>query len=164
MSYETTVKNVYKNSTLASVLRLVSLTATLLCGAVFIAVLVIAALESIGLAVSVAVSFGVPFLAVSAVRRLINLPRPYEVFDFGDAAPKKKSGRSFPSRHAFSAFAIAAAATAVSLPLAITAFVLGAALSVSRVLLGIHFPKDVAVGALIGILGILIGFWIFAVI
>ena len=164
MSYETTVKNVYKNNTLVSFLRWTSHVTTLLSAAIFFGVLIIAFLESARLAVSLAVSVGVPFLAVTAVRNLINLKRPYEVFDFSDAAPKKKSGKSFPSRHAFSAFAIATAATAVSLPLAVIAFVLGAALSVSRVLLGIHFPKDVAVGALIGIFGILIGFLIFAII
>ena len=49
----------------------------------------------------------VGFVLVTALRRIINRPRPYEAFDCLSVIPKDTKGKSFPSRHAYSAFAIA---------------------------------------------------------
>ena len=56
----------------------------------------------------------------------------------------------FPSRHAFSAFAIAASWFAASVPVAVVLLVAAGALAVCRVLGGVHFPRDVVAGAFIG--------------
>lgn len=87
------------------------------------------------------------FLAVSAVRRLINRPRPYERFGLPPVIPKDTRGKSFPSRHVFSAAVIAATflvqgeafLTGAGVGLMITALALGAI----RVLSGVHYVSDV---------------------
>ena len=100
---------------------------------------------------------GPPFVLVSLVRRLINAPRPYEAEDFSGPVPKKKSGRSFPSRHAFSIFAIGTLCLFFSLPLGALTLAFGVFLCFCRVALGIHFVRDVLCGAVAGILTSIIG-------
>lgn len=95
----------------------------------------------------------VPFLAVTLMRRIFDLPRPYEVFDFPVPKAGAKCGRSFPSRHVTSAFLIATLLSGVYLPLAIPVFVAALITSAVRVLLGIHFVRDVLAGAAVGIFG-----------
>ena len=97
------------------------------------------------------ISCGAAFLVLTAVRAFINSPRPYEILNVFETPPKNKKGHSFPSRHAFSVFCISAVAVPVAPALAIVGAVLGVILSVSRVLLGIHFIRDVAAGGAIGI-------------
>ncbi len=97
-------------------------------------------------------SLGVPFAILSLVRRILDSPRPYEVYDIYEAPPKNKCGRSFPSRHVFSAFLIGVASLS-SLPvLGASLILLATVLSACRVLTGIHFIRDCAAGALSGIL------------
>ena len=104
---------------------------------------------------------GIPFLFVSIARRVINAPRPYEIYDFYTVLPKKKSGRSFPSRHVFSAFAVATFMYTTSFWLFFILLILGMILAVARVLLGMHFIRDVAAGTLVGVLSAILGIIIF---
>ena len=91
---------------------------------------------------------GIPaadFLFVTAVRAWINAPRPYD--DWDDYTPllpvRRGKGKSFPSRHTASAFIIAFACLWLC-PLFGAAMLLAAALiGVSRVLAGLHYPRDV---------------------
>lgn len=99
----------------------------------------------------------VPFVIVSLVRSFINAPRPYELYEFYEKKPKDKAGRSFPSRHVFSAFMIAVLSVPVSLPLAVALLAVSLSLAASRVLLGIHFIRDVAAGGIIGTLSGVLG-------
>lgn len=102
----------------------------------------------------------IPFLAVSLMRELLDLPRPYEVFDgeaFAKLKSERKAGRSFPSRHVFSAFLIGTLVSFISLPIGITVLILSALMAAERVLRGIHFPIDVIVGAIIGIVSGIVG-------
>ena len=78
--------------------------------------------------------------AVSFFRRRFNAPRPYECCSIAPLI----------ARHAFSAFAIAASWFAGSAPVAVVLLVAAVVLAVCRVLGGVHFPRDVVVGALIG--------------
>ena len=108
-------------------------------------------------ALMIAVCAGVGFVMVTLLRHFIDAPRPYELYSFYEVKPKEKSGKSFPSRHAYSAFAISTLAFSVS-PLIATVFLfLAAIMCVCRVLLGIHFIRDVAAGALIGAVAGIIG-------
>ena len=138
---------VYKNPPLAALLRLVSTLAVLF--SVFVFALTLAT-SDIRRAIELAVISAVPFIAVSIIRRAINAPRPYELLGIYETAPKKKSGESFPSRHVFSAFLIATVAMPTYPILAAVLMLLGAALATARVLLGIHFLRDVLTGAIIG--------------
>jgi membrane-associated phospholipid phosphatase len=66
------------------------------------------------------------------------------------------SSLSFPSAHATSSFAVATAMTRVA-PEAALAFVLAAAIALGRPYLGMHYPSDVIVGAVLGIaLGLIV--------
>ena len=102
----------------------------------------------------------VPFAVVSVMRIVINANRPYEVFDIEELAilrETRKSARSFPSRHVFSAFLIGVLWLPYSVAFGIAAIILGLYLALERVLLGIHFIKDAVVGAVIGVISGLIG-------
>jgi undecaprenyl-diphosphatase len=59
---------------------------------------------------------------------------------------------SFPSDHAAAAFAIAVAVLAFSRRLGVLLLVAAAAIAVSRVALGLHYPSDVVAGAAVGML------------
>ena len=164
MRYENAVRKIYARPRLARLLRAVSHAATLLSAALLFVTLGIAFSVRPMLSISLLVSVGVPFVAVSVLRRILNFPRPYEVYDFGGELSGRKSGKSFPSRHVFSAFAIATATATVSVPLSLLGFLVGVLLGLARVLLGIHFPKDAATGAILGVLGAFIGFIAFGII
>ena len=92
----------------------------------------------------------VGFVAVSFFRRRFNAPRPYECRAIAPLIARDGAGKSFPSRHTFSAFAIAASWFAASAPVAVVLLVAAGVLAVCRVLGGVHFPRDVVAGALIG--------------
>lgn len=105
---------------------------------------------------------GISFVLVTVLRKVINAPRPYEVFDAAPVIPKDTRGNSFPSRHAFSIFVIAMTFCACC-PLAWAGPVMlaaGVLLAVIRVVSGVHFPCDVVVGALLGMLAGFVGLWI----
>ena len=98
------------------------------------------------------------FVILSAFRYLKNAPRPYEVFETAPLVVKNTKGKSFPSRHVFSAFIIAYTAGVYYLPLGCALGLCASLLAVTRVLAGVHFTKDVIAGAASGILLGLIGF------
>jgi membrane-associated phospholipid phosphatase len=84
------------------------------------------------------------------VKLLVRRPRP----DLGEGLPPlggAPSSLSFPSAHATSSFAVATAMTRVD-PLGALAFVLAAALALGRPYLGMHYPSDVAVGVVLGVI------------
>lgn len=95
---------------------------------------------------------GVSFLLVSAFRALYSAPRPYEKLDIQPLIPKETKGKSFPSRHVFSTFMIGMTFFYVYKPLGIGIGIIGLLMGFIRVAGGVHFPKDVAAGAIIGIL------------
>ena len=92
----------------------------------------------------------VGFVAVSFFRRRFNAPRSYECCAIAPLIARDGAGKSFPSRHTFSAFAIAASWFAASVPVAVVLLVAAGVLAVCRVLGGVHFPRDVVAGAFIG--------------
>lgn len=94
----------------------------------------------------------ISFLLVSLFRRCYNAPRPYETPGIQPLIPKETKGKSFPSRHVFSAFVIGMTYFGVCRPLGLVLCAMGALLSYIRVVSGIHHPLDVAAGALLGIL------------
>lgn len=71
---------------------------------------------------------------------------------------------SFPSGHTSSAFTFAMAITMVlkKKGVAIASFIFAFLMGMSRVYVGVHYPTDVIVGAFVGILYALIGYFIFA--
>ena len=105
---------------------------------------------------------GVSFVVLSVFRRIVNSPRPYEVFGVPSVIPKKTKGKSFPSRHVFSVVIIGMTFLACFPYKWAAVFILavGAAMGVIRVVSGVHFPKDVIAGALFGVISGIIGFYV----
>ncbi len=102
----------------------------------------------------------VVFLGGSALRRWLNFPRPYEVYHTPSLDNKTRAGQSFPSRHLFSASVLTVCAFWLWPPLGWVMTGITVLLAPLRVLVGVHFIRDVAAGALLGgILGYL-GFFI----
>ena len=93
----------------------------------------------------------VGFVLVSALRRIIDRPRPYETFGCPSVIPKDTKGKSFPSRHAYSAFSIALTFYAWCAPAGIIMVLLSCCMAAVRVIGGVHYPSDVAAGAALGI-------------
>jgi membrane-associated phospholipid phosphatase len=100
------------------------------------------------------------FLAMSIIRRKINAKRPYEIFDFKPVIKKDTIGNSFPSRHIFSAFLIGMAFFSLNKRAGAEIFILASILSFIRVVGGVHFIKDVLVGAATGLVLGFIGFYL----
>ena len=73
---------------------------------------------------------------------------------------KDAPGKSFPSRHVFSIFVIAVTVFWVWPLPGILVGIAGAILSWCRVAGGVHFPRDVIAGALIGIGCGVIGYYV----
>lgn len=94
---------------------------------------------------------GAAFGLLSWYRRRHDAPRPYELYDIEPLVPRDGAGRSFPSRHAFSAFAIASAWWAASAPVALALEACALALAVLRVIGGVHFVRDVVAGGCAGV-------------
>lgn len=88
------------------------------------------------------------FFAVSALRVLCNRRRPYEKFGLAPVIPKETKGRSFPSRHVFSAAMIAVTFLVQNEPLlaqtGAVLMILALILGVLRVISGVHYISDVA--------------------
>ena len=98
-------------------------------------------------------SAGLALLTDQAITGLWERPRPYAAHPAAThLLAAASSDPSFPSDHAAAAFAIAVAVLAFS-RWAGAAFLAAASfIAASRVALGLHYPSDVVVGALIGAL------------
>jgi len=96
------------------------------------------------------IAIGLNYVVKLVVRR----PRP--VLEGLPPLGGAPSSLSFPSAHATSSFAVATAMARVE-PLGALAFLLAFALALGRPYLGMHYPSDVLVGALLGVgLGLIV--------
>ncbi|WP_182910704.1 phosphatase PAP2 family protein [Streptococcus pseudopneumoniae] len=91
------------------------------------------------------------FVILSFLRKKINASRPYEEWDIKPLLDRDSPGQSMPSRHVFSATIISMACLHASLSVGIILLILSALLGLVRVLGGVHFPKDVVVGYICGL-------------
>lgn len=157
---EARLRAVYENETLAEGLSIFSVFASLVSVYAVGYMLLESFLVSWERALRLALMLAAPFVLVSLVRTVVNAPRPYEIYDFYEKKPHRAKGKGFPSRHAFSAFAIAVAMIAFHAAFAYALLGLSVALCICRYLLGIHFPRDLWAGALIGVASSVLGLWI----
>lgn len=91
------------------------------------------------------------FFFVTIFRKIIDRPRPHITFAF-DPLFHHKEGESFPSRHSASAFIIAFMAFSIHYYLGWFLFLIACLISISRVLMGIHYISDVLASFLIALL------------
>lgn len=150
-------KYVYNSKKITVFLQAVNAFVSLSTAAVFFTLFFEFLFESPIKVVKFLVVVGAPFIAVTVARRIINAKRPYEIYDFYKNPPKAKKGSSFPSRHAVSVLAVATVALFFKWYLGVPLMLLGAMMCAARVLLGIHFIKDVFAGSLAGIVCAVIG-------
>jgi undecaprenyl-diphosphatase len=102
---------------------------------------------------AIAAAFAAGDTASGAIKQAVDRPRPpIDDPQNLDAAVALPSSPSFPSGHATTSFA-AAAAVAILIPrLRVPAFALASLVALSRVYLGVHFVLDVLIGAMLGLL------------
>lgn len=112
-----------------------------------------------GEALRYGIAWGATNAIVTGLKVAVQRARPYNAFS--DVVPRTPryegvaaglSSYSFPSGHAANAFVLATALT-VTFPewyVATPAYAWAASVALSRLWLGVHYPSDVAVGALIG--------------
>lgn len=93
------------------------------------------------------------------LRRIIDRPRPYEIYGFQPLISRDKKGQSFPSNHTTSAFVIALAFIYLS-PYGGWVLIPAVTVALSRVVTGVHWLSDVLAGAGLAVLIGGIGFWI----
>ena len=91
------------------------------------------------------------FVILSLLRKKVNAPRPYEVWEIVPLLDRDSPGQSMPSRHVFSATIISMACLHASLIVGFILLILSVFLGLVRVLGGVHYPKDVLVGYACGL-------------
>ena len=89
-------------------------------------------------------------LIVEAIKVFIASPRPQQLLNNVNALSTFGNFDSFPSAHTAFAFAIATFVYYYSKSTGVVLFFLALLVGVSRVYVGVHFPLDILVGALIG--------------
>ena len=90
-------------------------------------------------------------VAITLLRKVLAYPRPYEEYPIDQILEKETQHNAMPSRHVFSATIIAMMCFTVSPILACILLVLAALEGYIRVIGGVHYPRDVIVGYLLGI-------------
>jgi undecaprenyl-diphosphatase len=87
-------------------------------------------------------------IIVESIKRMVGRPRPFEILDVHQLLVDEGRGKSFPSGHTVIFFAIAFAfyGTRWFWPF----FILATLGSLSRIFVGVHYPLDILVGAIIG--------------
>jgi undecaprenyl-diphosphatase len=100
--------------------------------------------------VAAAVATGAASLAAHALKELFDRERPPVADRDLGSLTAIPDNPSFPSGHSATAFAAATAVAILSPRLRPVALAIAAAVALSRVYLRVHFPLDVAAGALVG--------------
>ena len=92
------------------------------------------------------------FLGITLLRIIIKEERPYVRYGVAPVFEKDSKPDSMPSRHTASAFIIAMTMLQFNMWAGILYLFIAVMISVSRVCAGVHYVRDVIVGALIAIL------------
>ena len=151
--YDHIAGNIGNKPFLLSLLRTFNRFMTVVMPIVYLTLLVITYLQQ-GLGKQVLMYVFVPasgFVILSLLRKKLNAPRPYEVWEIVPLLDRDSPGQSMPSRHVFSATIISMACLHACLIVGFILLVLSALLGLVRVLGGVHFPKDVVVGYICGL-------------
>ena len=146
--YDHIAGKIENKSFLLSLLRAFNRFMTVVMPIVYLTLLATTYLQE-GLAKQVGIYLFIPasgFVILSFLRKKINAPRPYEVWEIIPLLDRDSPGQSMPSRHVFSATIISMACLHASLTMGMICLTLSALLGLVRVLGGVHFPKDVLVG------------------
>ena len=100
----------------------------------------------------------VTFALVTVLRAALDWPRPYAAHDIDPILVKERQGKSFPSRHVSSAVIIACTLLWLDAAWGIPALVACAIVSATRIIGGVHFPRDVVAAIIISLACAAVGF------
>ena len=151
--YDHVASNIKNKPFLLRSLRAFNLFMTVVMPIIYLTLLATTYLQE-GLGKQVLIYVFIPasgFVILSFLRKKINAPRPYEEWDIKPLLDRDSPGQSMPSRHVFSATIISMACLHASLSVGVILLVLSALLGLVRVLGGVHYPKDVVVGYICGL-------------
>lgn len=95
---------------------------------------------------------GISFAFVSLLRKIIARKRPYETFAFIPVISKESSCNSMPSRHIFSSTIISVLYFSINPLIGIIMLCFSGIEAWIRVIGGVHYISDVAVGMILGII------------
>lgn len=100
------------------------------------------------------------FIFITFLRKILNRPRPYDVFNHIPLVKYTSGkGKSFPSRHTSSAFIIAISYFYINyVYLGLFMLIVAIIIGLSRIIAGVHFPKDIIAAIVISIIWAFIGF------
>ena len=94
----------------------------------------------------------VSFIAISIFRIVFDRPRPYETYpDMDPIILKDSKGHSMPSRHIFCCMIISMTVMQISHTIGLLLLLATVTEGFIRIIGGVHYPDDIAVGALLGI-------------
>ena len=91
-------------------------------------------------------------VGVTLLRKVLARPRPYEEYPIDQILEKETQHNAMPSRHIFSASIIAMMCFTISPLFACILLALAALEGYIRVVGGVHYPLDVIIGYLLGVL------------
>ena len=151
--YDHIAGNIENKPFLLSLLRTFNRFMTVVMPMIYVTLLATTYLQQ-GLGKQVLIYVFIPasgFVILSFLRKKINTPRPYEEWAIKPLLDRDSPGQSMPSRHVFSATIISMACLHASLTMGMICLTLSAFLGLVRVLGGVHFPKDVVVGYICGL-------------
>ena len=152
--YDHIAGNIENKPFLLSLLRTFNRFMTVVMPMIYLTLLAITYLQQ-GLGKQVGIYLFIPasgFVILSLLRKKINAPRPYEIWEIVPLLDRDSPGQSMPSRHVFSATIISMACLHASLSVGLILLILSAILVLVRVLGGVHYPKDVVVGYICGVM------------
>lgn len=86
------------------------------------------------------------------IKNIVKRPRPFTLHPYIDTIVAKPSSYSFPSGHTCSSFAVATVIFLYNKKWGIAAYIVAALIAFSRNYFYIHYPTDVLVGAVEGVL------------
>ena len=151
--YDHIAGNIENKPFLLSLLRTFNRFMTVVMPMIYLTLLAVTYLQQ-GLGKQVGIYLFIPasgFVILSFLRKKINALRPYEVWEIVPLLDRDSPGQSMPSRHVFSATIISMACLHASLTMGMICLTLSAFLGLVRVLGGVHYPKDVVVGYICGL-------------
>ena len=151
--YDHIAGKIKNNPLFLRLLRVFNRLMTVVMPIVYLTLLVATYLQQ-GLGKQVGIYLFIPasgFVILSFLRKKINAPRPYEEWDIKPLLDRDSPGQSMPSRHVFSASIISMACLHASLSVGVILLILSVFLGLVRVLGGVHYPKDVLVGYICGL-------------
>lgn len=168
IDYPSLVNSIREHAGLARLIQALNRALTALGYVSYPLLVVLAALMQQDFLLPCIVVPGCSFILVTVLRYMVDETRPFVKLSYDPLLTCDKTGRSFPSRHAFCMFMIAASWLAfakhlnwTSLPIDIfmcVLFVSAVLLALIRVLSGVHYLKDVIAGALFALILAHIGY------